>query len=98
MLVMKPILTILFVIVLGASALASTGNRISEFNPEIESYDKVAPLKMDIILDSGIVIASSYNEVEITNTKSVVRLYKFKNSRIKKALSFSTKRNKAKMA
>ncbi|MBD0849561.1 hypothetical protein [Maribacter arenosus] len=31
-------------------------------------------------------------------TTEVARLYKFKNSRIKKELSFTTKRNKAKMA
>jgi len=33
-----------------------------------------------------------------TNENTVARLYKFKNSRVKKALSFTTKRNKAKMA
>ncbi|MBD0851054.1 hypothetical protein [Maribacter arenosus] len=32
------------------------------------------------------------------NENSVARLYKFKNSKIKKALSFTTKRNKAKLA
>lgn len=34
---------------------------------------------------------------EIKNTE-VARLYKFKNARVKKALKFSTKANKAKMA
>ena len=44
------------------------------------------------------------NTVETTivtptaNENSVARLYKFKSSRVKKALSFTTKRNKAKMA
>ena len=33
-----------------------------------------------------------------TNGNTVARLYKFKNSRVKKALSFTTKRNKAKLA
>ena len=33
-----------------------------------------------------------------TNGNTVARLYKFKNSRVKKALSFTTKRNKAKIA
>ncbi|MFK5972785.1 MAG: hypothetical protein QM485_05845 [Flavobacteriaceae bacterium] len=32
------------------------------------------------------------------NENSVARLYKFKNSKVKKALSFTTKRNKAKLA
>ena len=34
---------------------------------------------------------------EVKNTE-VARLYKFKNSRVKKALKFATKANKAKMA
>jgi len=33
-----------------------------------------------------------------TKENTVVRLYKNKNSRVKKALSFTTKRNKAKLA
>lgn len=98
MFVMKAILTILFVIVLGASAVASTGTRVNEFNPKIETYEQVGTLKMDIILDSGIVVASNNNEVKDANEKSIARLYKFKNSRIKKALTFTTKRNKAKTA
>ena len=33
-----------------------------------------------------------------TNENTVARLYKFQNARVKKALSFTTKRNKAKLA
>lgn len=95
---MKAVLTILFVIVLGASASANSGSRVNDFNPKIETYEQVGTLKMDILLDSGTVVASYDNEVETANEKSVARLYKFKNSRIKKALTFTTKRNKAKMA
>ncbi len=36
--------------------------------------------------------------VPAANENSVARLYKFKNSKVKKALSFTTKRNKAKLA
>ncbi|MCK5443286.1 MAG: hypothetical protein KAJ23_15485 [Maribacter sp.] len=32
------------------------------------------------------------------NENTVARLYKFQNARVKKALSFTTKRNKAKLA
>lgn len=35
---------------------------------------------------------------EDINKTEIARLYKFKNSRVKKALKFSTKANKAKMA
>lgn len=34
----------------------------------------------------------------MSDKKEVARLYKFKNSRIKKALSFKTKKNKSKLA
>ena len=37
-------------------------------------------------------------EVKLESKTEVARLYKFKNSRVKKALAFTTKRNKAKMA
>lgn len=95
---MKAILTILFVIVLGASALANTGTRVNEINPKIETYEQVGTLKMDTHLDSSIVFTANTQEVDTTNEKSIARLYKFKNSRIKKALSFTTKRNKAQKA
>ncbi|MEX0315605.1 MAG: hypothetical protein AB3N18_15620 [Allomuricauda sp.] len=37
-------------------------------------------------------------QVETEKETEVARLYRFKNSRIKKALSFRTKRNKSKLA
>ncbi len=36
--------------------------------------------------------------IKTAEETKVARLYKFKNSRVKKALSFTTKRNKAKLA
>ena len=33
-----------------------------------------------------------------SNENTIARLYKFQNARVKKALSFTTKRNKAKLA
>jgi len=35
---------------------------------------------------------------EVKNETEVARLYKFKNSRVKKALTFKTKRNNSKIA
>ncbi len=95
---MKAVLTLVLVIITGAAALANTGKPVKEINPQIESYVQITSHKMDTLLDSGIVVASNNSEIEIANTKSIARLYKFKNSRIKKALAFTTKRNKAKMA
>ena len=37
-------------------------------------------------------------QMEIKKDRKMTRLYKFKNSRVKKELSFTTKRNKAKLA
>ena len=47
-------------------------------------------------IELGIVYVSSENVKEV-NTE-VARLYRRSNSRVKKALSFTTKRNKAKLA
>ncbi len=54
---------------------------------------KVETIEMTVVLTS-----ETKNEVKTETTTEVARLYKFKNSRVKKALSFTTKRNKAKMA
>ena len=51
---------------------------------------KVATIEMGIVTDT--------NEEVKTTTTEVARLYKRSNSRVKKALSFTTKRNKAKLA
>ena len=84
---MKAVLTLIFLVTFGASALANTNTDA-----------KVDTIKMGIVLDTG--INSTYNTKEIkTGTEtSVARLYKFKNARVKKALSFTTKNDKAKMA
>ena len=57
-----------------------------------QAQDKTAEVKVETI-EMTIV-----TETTTETATEVARLYKFKNSRIKKALSFSTKRNKAKMA
>ncbi|MBU2903760.1 MULTISPECIES: hypothetical protein [Arenibacter] len=43
-------------------------------------------------------ITTAKQEVALKNENSVARLYMFKNSKITKELSFSTKLNKAKLA
>ena len=44
------------------------------------------------------IVTATQNEVSEKNENKVARLYMFKNSRVKKELSFSTKLNKAKLA
>lgn len=95
---MKSILTILFILVSGVAASANTTDHQSIVNPQIENYEEAKFIETRDVVDSGIVIATKYNEVKAENENNVTRLYKFKNSRIKKALSFTTKRNKSKMA
>ncbi len=48
-------------------------------------------------VEMSIVTETAY-ELKLETKTEVARLYKFKNSRIKKELSFYTKRNAAKMA
>jgi hypothetical protein len=85
---MKAILTILFVLFFGLTAFAQNTN----------TNDTVEPIKMGIVLDSGVNTINDTKEVKIDTEKSVARLYKFKNSRVKKALAFTTKKDKPKLA
>lgn len=85
---MKATLTLIFLIIFGAIALAH--NNTSHEN-------KTAPRKMGILLDTGTVRTFTIEEVAIDKTKKVARLYRYKNSRVIKALNFTTKRNKAKL-
>lgn len=80
---MKSILTIIFVITLGVFAQAQ--NNTTEV--------KVATVEMSIVTFE-VVKADTVTE----DTLEVARLYRRSNSQVKKALSFSTKRNRAKMA
>ena len=58
---------------------------------DAKSEVKVATIEMGIVTTTA-------QEVSLESTIEVARLYKRKNSKIKKALSFNTKRNRAKMA
>ncbi len=85
---MKAILTILFILFFCLTAFAQNTN----------TNDTVEPIKMGIVLDSGVSTTNDTKEVKIDTEKSVARLYKFKNSRVKKALAFTTKKDKPKLA
>lgn len=52
---------------------------------------KVSTVEMTIVTET-------VNEVNVETETQIARLYKFKNSRVKKALAFKTKRDRAKMA
>ena len=79
---MKTILTLIFVLFIGMAAQAQNGT---------------AEVKVETVTMS-IVAATAKQEVAVKNENAVARLYMFKNSKITKALSFTTKLNKAKLA
>ncbi len=79
---MKTIATLIFVLFIGIAAQAQ--NTTEEVKVEI--------------IETTIVSETVFGEVTVENNKEVARLYRRSNSRVKKALSFSTKRNRAKMA
>ncbi len=80
---MKAIATIILFLFIGAAAQANTTAK------EV----KVTTIEMSIVTD--IVIQET---VKLEKTTEVARLYRRKNSMVKKALAFTTKRNRPKMA
>jgi len=78
---MKAIVTFIFIIFLGTSAMAQEASK----EVKVETFSAGVELNIEI----------KQNE---TQENKVARLYMFKNSRVKKALKFTTKRNKAKIA
>ncbi|SIS89514.1 hypothetical protein SAMN05421766_104703 [Zobellia uliginosa] len=79
---MKTIATLIFVLFIGLTAQAQTSTE---------------EVKIDTV-EMTIATETATEEVSLENTLEVARLYKRDNARVTKALSFTTKRNKAKMA
>jgi len=79
---MKTILTLIFVLFIGVAA---------------QAQNDAVQVKVETIVMS-IVNATVKQEVAIKSNNSLARLYRFKNSKVTKELSFSTKLNKAKLA
>ena len=61
-----------------------------------QAQNNTTDVKVETI-EMGIV-TETVKELNLETKTEVARLYKFKNARVTKALSFTTKRNKAKMA
>ncbi|PKA97002.1 hypothetical protein B0O79_0650 [Flavobacteriaceae bacterium MAR_2009_75] len=79
---MKTIATLIFVLFIGFAAQAQKATEDV----------KVEPVEMSITTEITV------EETTLENKAEVARLYKRENYRVKKALSFTTKRNRAKMA
>lgn len=82
---MKTIATLIFILFIGATAQAQNATELV----------KVETIEMTIVTNTT---SNENKEAALENKTEVARLYKYKNSRVKKALSFTTKRNKSKMA
>jgi hypothetical protein len=82
---MKTIATLIFILFIGVTAQAQNATELV----------KVETIEMTIVTNTT---SNENKEAALENKNEVARLYKYKNSRVKKALSFTTKRNKSKMA
>lgn len=78
---MKAIVTFIFIIFLGTSAMAQG------IEKEVKVVTYTAGVELNIEIDQNGIQGAE-----------VARLYMFKNSRVKKALNFRTKRNGSKIA
>lgn len=83
---MKAVLTLIIIVVFGTVAMAQ----------EAPTNAKVESTQMALVLDSS--INTTVLTQESAQDFQIARLYKRKNSRVKKALRFTTKRNSSKLA
>lgn len=79
---MKAVLTLITVIFFSTVAMAQNNEEL-----------KVDTITMSVELNIEVKV-----EKDVKNDNQVARLYMFKNSRVKKALSFKTKKDNAKIA
>ena len=83
---MKAIITLIFVLTLGTTAIANSKTDI-----------KIDGIEMGVVLVDGAIGIDDAPEIEVSSDKQIARLYKFQNARITKALEFATKKTKPKL-
>lgn len=81
---MKAVFTLFAIIFLGTVAMAQSNIKV----------EKVATITLGGTIENVVVPAAK----DAKGNTEVARLYMFKNSRVKKALAFKTKRNRSKIA
>ncbi|WP_394971364.1 hypothetical protein [uncultured Croceitalea sp.] len=79
---MKTVLTFIFIIFIGAIAMAQDASK------EVKVETVTNGVELNIKIEKSTTIKEN----------TVARVYKFKNTRVKKELTFETKRNNAKIA
>ncbi|MFT5736643.1 MAG: hypothetical protein ACJAU2_000889 [Maribacter sp.] len=85
---MKAVLTVFLLLFLNAAAVAQ----------DVKTNDKVSTTQMDVVLATGLPVFISLEKVGTETQNSIARLYRYQNSRVKKALSFKTKKDRPKLA
>ena len=85
---MKAILTFALVLFFGGISIAQQSNN----NQKVDTFQAEAVL----ILENT--ETSSSKQANVSNQQSIARLYRYKNTRVKKALFFTTKKDKPKLA
>lgn len=85
---MKAILTFFLVLFFGGISLAQDAN----------SNQKVATLQQDIVLVESHLETENLKGLDTKGQTGFARLYRYKNSRVKSALFFTTKNNRPKLA
>ena len=83
--IMKTVSTLILILI-GAMALA---------NNEIDV--KVDPIKMGVVLDLGTDSFKNTQEIKTRTANDITRLYRIPNSRVKKALTFTTEFHRSKL-
>ncbi|WP_149275278.1 hypothetical protein [Pareuzebyella sediminis] len=82
---MKPLSTLIFILI-GAMALAN-----NEINVKVDA------IKMGVVLDLGMDSFKDTPEIKNCTTNGITRLYRVPNSRVKKALTFTTEFHRPKL-
>lgn len=85
---MKAVLTLISIVVFGALAIAQN----------VPTDAKVALPEMAVVLVSSAGDSILVKEDTKVGTQQIARLYKRKNSRVNKALKFTTKKDRPKLA
>lgn len=85
---MKTVLTLLFLLFVSATMVAQ----------RTQNHDQVNTTQMDVVLVTGLSISVPLEKAGMEREDTLARLYRYQNSRVKKELSFKTKKDRPKLA
>lgn len=85
---MKAILTVFVILLINAATVAQ----------HTQNHDQVDAIEMDVVLVYSLPVSNGMEKTKMDTVDSLVRLYRHQNSRVKKALSFKTRKDRPKLA